>query len=53
MNPPENEGVPKCEVESSVFTPPGDVSPAVAEYDVGKLLDLHADLKQLSRKDKR
>ena len=30
----------RCEVESSVFTTPGDVSP-VAEYDVGKLLDLH------------
>ena len=28
--------VPRCEVESSVFTTPGDVSP-VAEYDVGKL----------------
>ena len=26
----------RCEVESSVFTTPGDVSP-VAEYDVGKL----------------
>ena len=39
---------PRCEVESSVFTTP-DVSP-VAEYDVGKLLDLHMDLKQLSLK---
>ena len=33
----------RCEVVSSVFTPPGDVSP-VAKYDVGKLLDLHVDL---------
>ena len=39
----------RCEVESSVFTTPGDVSP-VAEYDVGKLMDLHVDLKQLSQK---
>ena len=39
----------RCEVESSVFTPPGDVSPA-AEYDAGKLLDLHVDLKQLPLK---
>ena len=39
----------RCEVESSVFTTPGDVSP-VAEYDVDKLLDLHVDLKQLSLK---
>ena len=30
----------RCEVESSVFTTPGNVNP-VAEYDVGKLLDLH------------
>ena len=39
----------RCEVESSVLTTAGDVSP-VAEYDVGKLLDLHVDLKQLSMK---
>ena len=39
----------RCEVENSVFTTPGDVSP-VAEYDAGKLLDLHVDLKQLSLK---
>ena len=39
----------RCEVESSVFTTPGDVNP-VAEYDVGKLLDLHVNLKQLSLK---
>ena len=39
----------RCEIERSVFTTPGDVSP-VAEYDVGKLLDLHVDLKQLSLK---
>ena len=39
----------RCEVESSVFTTPGNVSP-VAEYDVGKLLDLHVELKQLSLK---
>ena len=39
----------RCEVESSVFTTPGDVS-RVAEYDVGKLLDLHVGLKQLSLK---
>ena len=37
----------RCEVQSSVFTLPGDVSP-IAEYDVGKLLDLHVNLKQLS-----
>ena len=42
---------PRCEVESSVFTTPGDVSP-VAECDVGKLLDLHVVVKQLSLKDK-
>ena len=35
--------------KSSVFTTPGDVNP-VAEYDVGKLLDLHVNLKQLSLK---
>ena len=29
----------RCEVESGVFTTPGDPNP-VAEYDVGKLLDL-------------
>ena len=34
----------------AVFTTPGDVSPVV-EYDVGKLLDLQVDLKQLSLKD--
>ena len=45
VSPPEPLG--RCEVESSVFTTPGDVSP-VAEYDVGKLLDLHVNLKQLS-----
>ena len=39
----------RCEVESSVFTTLGDVSP-VAEYDVGKLLDMHMDLKELSLK---
>ena len=39
----------RCEVESSVFTTAGDASP-VAEYDVGKLLDLHVNLKQLSLK---
>ena len=39
----------RCEVESSVFTTPGDVNP-IAEYDVGKLLDLHVNLKQLSLK---
>ena len=33
----------RCEVESSVFTTPGDVSP-VAEYDVGKLYWTHVDL---------
>ena len=43
---------PRCEVrvESSVFTTPGDVSP-VAEYDVGNLLDLNVNLKQLSLQD--
>ena len=34
-----------CEVE----TTPGDVN-SVAEFDVGKLLDLHVNLKQLSLK---
>ena len=38
------------EVESSVFTTPGGVSP-VAEYSVSKLLDFHVDLKQLSLKN--
>ena len=36
-------------VANSVFTTPGDVCP-VAEYDLGKLLDLHVDLKELSMK---
>ena len=48
-DPPSEPPSPRCEIESRIFTTPGDVS-YVAEYDVGKLLDLHVDLKQLSLK---